>query len=88
MFRNIQIVITTNFVVVSSVGIKKVDCSIMIIKCGIYLSFLNWIEHEVIFYCISELMLATLIQRYDKKSFQTGAIIIRKILIKEHCVST
>ena len=51
-----------------------------IIKCGIWqpvklklsLSFLNWIKNEMIFYRISELMLATLIQRYDKKiiSFQ------------------
>ena len=27
MFRDIQIVIITNFVVVSSVGIKRVDCT-------------------------------------------------------------
>ena len=33
------------------------------------LSFLNWIENEMTFYRISELMLATLIQRYDKESF-------------------
>ena len=32
-------------------------------------SFLNWIKHELIFYRISELMLATLIQRYDKNHF-------------------
>ena len=35
------------------------------------LSFLNWIKNEVIFYRISELMLATLIQRYDKKKKKT-----------------
>ena len=31
--------------------------------------FLNWIKNEMIFYCISELMLATLIQRYNKNHF-------------------
>ena len=38
---------------------------------GVILSYtlLNWIKNEMIFYCISELMLATLIQRYNKKSF-------------------
>ena len=50
-----------------------------IIKWGIWqpvtfqlVSFLNWIKNEIIFYRVSELMLATLIQRYDKKiiSFQ------------------
>ena len=48
-----------------------------IIKCGIWqpvknslsLSFLNWIKTEMIFYGISEFMLPTLIQRYNKKSF-------------------
>ena len=36
------------------------------------LLFLDWIKNEMIFYHISELMLAALIQRYDKKiiSFQ------------------
>ena len=39
-------------------------------KVSVSISFLNWIKNEMIFfYCISELMLATLIQRYDKKSF-------------------
>ena len=39
-------------------------------KTSVSLSFLNWIKNEMIFfYHISELMLATLIQRYDKKSF-------------------
>ena len=41
-------------------------------KVSVSLSFLNWIKNEMIFYCISELMLATIIQRYEKKiiSFQ------------------
>ena len=45
-----------------------------IIKCGPWqpvkfqlVSFLNWIKNEMIYYRISELMLAALIQRYDKK---------------------
>ena len=38
-------------------------------KIIVNLSFLNWIKNEMSFYRISELMLATLIQRYDKKSF-------------------
>ena len=38
-------------------------------KISVCLLFLNWIKNEMIFYQISELMLATLIQRYDKKSF-------------------
>ena len=38
-------------------------------KISVSLSFLNWIKNEMILYRISELMLATLIQRYDKKSF-------------------
>ena len=39
---------------------------------SVSLPFLNWIKSEIIFYHISEIMLATLIQRYDKKiiSFQ------------------
>ena len=39
-------------------------------KISVRLSFLNWIKNERIFYRTSELMLPTLIQRYDKKSFQ------------------
>ena len=38
-------------------------------KISFSLSFLSWTKNEMSFYCISELMLATLIQRYDKKSF-------------------
>ena len=37
-------------------------------KISVSLSSLNWIKNEMIF-IVSELMLATLIQRYDKKSF-------------------
>ena len=36
-------------------------------KISVSLSFLNWIKKELIVYRISELILATLIQRYDKK---------------------
>ena len=38
-------------------------------KISVNLSFLNWVRNEMSFYCISELKLATFIQRYDKKSF-------------------
>ena len=38
-------------------------------KISVSLSFLSWIKIEIIFYRIFELMLETLIQRYDKKSF-------------------
>ena len=33
------------------------------------LAFFNWIKNELIFYRISELMLATFIQKYDKNHF-------------------
>ena len=36
-------------------------------KNSVNLSFLKWIRHEVFFYHFPEFMLATLIQRYDKK---------------------
>ena len=36
-------------------------------KISVSLSFLNWIKIEMIFCRISELMLAKLIQRHDKK---------------------
>ena len=36
-------------------------------KISVSLWFLNWDKNEMIFYRISELMLPTLIQRYDKK---------------------
>ena len=41
-------------------------------KISVSLLFLNWIKNEMIFYrtCISQLILATLIQRYDKKKKQ------------------
>ena len=35
-------------------------------KISFSLSFLNWVKNEMIFYRIAELMLPTLIQRYDK----------------------
>ena len=38
-------------------------------KISVSLSYFNWIKNEMIFYRISELILATLIQRYDKNSF-------------------
>ena len=39
-------------------------------KISVSLSFLNWIKNDMIFfYRISELMLATIIQRYAKKHF-------------------
>ena len=39
-------------------------------KIAVSLSFSKWIENEIIFfYRISELMVATLIQRYDKNHF-------------------
>ena len=37
-------------------------------KISVSLSFFTWIKNEMIFYHISELMLATLIQKYDKKN--------------------
>ena len=41
-------------------------------KISVSLLFLNWIKNEMIFYGISELTVATLIQRYNKTiiSFQ------------------
>ena len=38
-------------------------------KISVSLWFLNWIKNEMIFYHTSELMLATLIQRYEKTHF-------------------
>ena len=38
-------------------------------KNSVSLAFLNWIKNETIFGRVFELMLPTLIQRYDKKSF-------------------
>ena len=42
------------------------------VKISFRLLYLNWIKNEIIFYRVSEFMLAALIQRYDKKiiSFQ------------------
>ena len=38
-------------------------------QISVSLSFLNWIKNEMTFYGISELVLATFIQRYDKNYF-------------------
>ena len=38
-------------------------------KISVSLSFLNWIKNEMIFHRISELMLTTLIQRFNKNIF-------------------
>ena len=65
-----------------------------IINCGIWqpvkfqlvsLSFLNWIKNEIIFYLISELMLATLSLRYDKKSFHFKNKRLTEILKAVRC---
>ena len=39
-------------------------------EISVSLSFLKWIKNEMIFYRISGLMLATFMQRYDKKKQQ------------------
>ena len=44
-------------------------------KIPVCLSFLKWIKNETIFYSISESMLATLIQRYDKKCKNISVLI-------------
>ena len=49
------------------------------------LSLLNWIKNEMIFYCISVLMLATLIQRYNKKSFHFKNKRLTEILQAVRC---
>ena len=38
-------------------------CHLKACKISVSFSFLNWIKNEMIVYCVSELMLATLIQR-------------------------
>ena len=40
-------------------------------KISVSLSFLNWVKNEMIFYSISESVLATLIQRYNNKAFHS-----------------
>ena len=62
-------------------------------KISVSLVCLNWVKNEKIFYRISELMLATLIQRYDKKSFYFKNEILTEILqaVKCHiydCINT
>ena len=54
-------------------------------KISVSLSFVNWIKNEMIFYRISELMLATLIQRYDKKSFHFTNEALTEILLGVMC---
>ena len=64
----------------------------MIIKCGIrqpikfqLVSRLNWIKNEIITYRISELMLATLIQLRQKKSFHFKNERLTEILQSVRC---
>ena len=54
-------------------------------KISVSLSFLNWIKNEMIFNHISELILATLIQRYDKKSFHLKNERLPEILQAVRC---
>ena len=54
-------------------------------KISVSLSFLNWVKNEMIFYRISELMLATLIQRYNKKSFHFKNERLTEILQAVRC---
>ena len=56
-------------------------------KISISLSFFNLIKNEMIFYRISELMFATLIQRYNKKYFISGFYGIQNMhsVHKIHC---
>ena len=52
---------------------------------SVSLLFLNWINNEMIFYRISELMLATLIQWYHKKSFHFKKEKLTEILQAVRC---
>ena len=54
---------------------------------SISLSFFNWqwIKNEIVFYPISELMLATLIQKYNKKSFHFKNERLTEILQAVRC---
>ena len=54
-------------------------------KISVSLLFLNWIKSEMIFYGISELMLATIIKRYDKKSFHFKNERLTEILQAVRC---
>ena len=64
-----------------------------IIKCSIWQPvkfqlvslFLNWIKNDIFFYRISELMLATLSQRYNKKSFHFKDRRLTEILRAVRC---
>ena len=59
---------------------KRLNCQI-----SDSLSFVNWIKNEMIFYLISELMLAALIQWYDKKSFHFKNKRLTEILQAVRC---
>ena len=52
---------------------------------SVSLSFLNWIKNEMICYRISELMLVTLIQKYDEKSFRFKNERLNEILQAVRC---
>ena len=54
-------------------------------KISVSLSFLNGIKNAMIFLPISELMLATLIERYDKKSFHFKSKRLTEILQAVRC---
>ena len=59
-------------ILLSKEGLNKYSCNnrmwhLTACKISVSFSFLNWIKYEMIFCHISELMLPTLIQRYDKK---------------------
>ena len=53
-------------------------------KISVCLLFLNQIKNKMTFYCISELMLATLIQRNNKKSFHFKNKRLTEILQAKH----
>ena len=53
--------------------------------CFFFFCFLKWSKNEIDFYCISELMMATLIQRYDKESFHFKNERLTEILLDIRC---
>ena len=54
-------------------------------KILISLLLLNWIKNENFFFIVSELMLATLMQRYDRKSFHFKNVRLTEILQAVRC---
>ena len=54
-------------------------------KISVSLSFFEQIKNEMIFNCVSELMLPTLIQRYDKQSFHFKNDRLTEILQAVRC---